>query len=109
MDREGNGEEAAKGCIQERHNHILSMIPGFATRGVSRLPRGYPRPEGGAMFGLGFGELIVVLVIVVLLFNRRLPDLGESLGKSIRKFRKAANDTDEIDITPKDDSRKPSS
>jgi sec-independent protein translocase protein TatA len=59
------------------------------------------------MFGLGIGELIVVLVIVVVLFNRRLPDLGEGLGKSIRKFRKAVNDSDEIDVTPKDDSRKP--
>jgi sec-independent protein translocase protein TatA len=58
------------------------------------------------MFGLGIGELIVVLVIVVVLFNRRLPDLGEGLGKSIRKFRKAVNDSDEIDVTPKDDSNK---
>jgi sec-independent protein translocase protein TatA len=58
------------------------------------------------MFGLGIGELIVVLVIVVVLFNRRLPDLGEGLGKSIRKFRKAVNDSDEIDVTPKDDSSK---
>jgi sec-independent protein translocase protein TatA len=58
------------------------------------------------MFGLGIGELIVVLVIVVVLFNRRLPDLGEGIGKSIRKFRKAVNDSDEIDVTPKDDSSK---
>ncbi len=58
------------------------------------------------MFGLGIGELIVVLVIVLVLFNRRLPDLGEGLGKSIRKFRKAVNDSDEIDVTPKNDSTK---
>jgi sec-independent protein translocase protein TatA len=59
------------------------------------------------MFGLGIGELLVVLVIVVVLFNRRLPDLGEALGKSIKKFRKAVNDdNDEIDITPKNDSGK---
>jgi sec-independent protein translocase protein TatA len=58
------------------------------------------------MFGLGIGELIVVLVIVMVLFNRRLPDLGEGLGKTIKKFRKAVNDSDEIDVTPKDDSNK---
>ena len=58
------------------------------------------------MFGLGIGELMGVLIIVIVLFNRRLPDLGEGLGKSIRKFRKAVNDSDEIDVTPKDDTSK---
>ena len=62
------------------------------------------------MFGLGIGELLVVLLIVMVLFNRRLVDLGEGLGKSIRKFRKAVNEPDEpneIDITPKNDANKP--
>lgn len=53
------------------------------------------------MFGLGMGELLAVLVIVVVLFNRRLPDLGESFGAAVRKFRKAVKASDEIDITPK--------
>ena len=59
------------------------------------------------MFGFGIGELLIVLVIVVVLFSRRLPDLGEGIGKSIKKFRKAMNDPDEVDITPKKDSRDP--
>lgn len=59
------------------------------------------------MFGLGIGELLVLLVIVVVLFNRRLPDLGEGLGRSVRKFRKAMNEPDEIDVTPKKDPNKP--
>jgi len=59
------------------------------------------------MFGLGIGELLVVLVIIMVLFNRRLVDLGEGLGKGIRKFRKAVNEPDEVDITPKNDSSKP--
>jgi sec-independent protein translocase protein TatA len=53
------------------------------------------------MFGFGIGELLVVLVIVLVLFSKRLPDLGEGIGKSIRKFRKAVNQADEVDITPK--------
>ena len=55
------------------------------------------------MFGLGLGELLIILVIVMVLFSRRLPELGKSLGRSIRKFRKALNDSDEIDVTPKDE------
>ena len=50
---------------------------------------------------MGFWELIFILLIVVLLFNRRLPELGDSLGKSVRKFRKSVRESDEIDITPK--------
>jgi sec-independent protein translocase protein TatA len=53
------------------------------------------------MFGFGIGELLVVLVIVLVLFSKRLPDLGEGIGTSIRKFRKAVNQADEVDITPK--------
>ena len=54
------------------------------------------------MFGLGIGELVIILVIVLVLFSRRLPDLGESLGKGISKFKKSLKESDEIDVTPKD-------
>jgi sec-independent protein translocase protein TatA len=65
------------------------------------------RVKGGSMFGLGIGELLIILVIVLVVFSRRLPDLGEGIGKSIKKFRKAVNQPDEIDVTPKKDSGKP--
>lgn len=60
--------------------------------------------KGGRMFGLGMGELLVILLVALVLFNRRLPDLGESLGAAIRKFRKSLKEPGEIDITPKDES-----
>ncbi|HKY06712.1 MAG TPA: twin-arginine translocase TatA/TatE family subunit [Candidatus Binatia bacterium] len=59
------------------------------------------------MFGFGIGELLIVLLIVLVLFSRRLPDLGEGIGKSIRRFRKGLNEPEEVDITPKKDSGKP--
>lgn len=38
--------------------------------------------------GFGFGELLVILVIVLLFFGAgRLPKLGEALGKTIRGFK----------------------
>ena len=40
--------------------------------------------------GLGFGELLVILVIVLLLFgSSRLPAMGEGLGKAIKGFKDA--------------------
>lgn len=42
------------------------------------------------MGGLGFPELVVILVIVVLLFgSSKLPQLGEGMGKAIRSFKDA--------------------
>lgn len=55
------------------------------------------------MFGLGIGELLIIVLIVLVLFSRRLPDVGEGLGKSIKRFRKAMSEPDEIDVTPKKD------
>jgi TatA/E family protein of Tat protein translocase len=44
-------------------------------------------------FNIGPGELIIILVIaLVLLGPARLPDVAQSLGKSLREFRKAASD-----------------
>jgi len=42
------------------------------------------------MFGLGTGEILVVLVIGLFLFGRRLPELARFLGKSYVAVRREA-------------------
>jgi len=44
------------------------------------------------MFGLGPTELLIVGVIAVLLFGKRLHEVGRSLGKGIVEFKKGLND-----------------
>jgi len=49
------------------------------------------------MFGnLGFGELMVILVIVLVLFGaKRVPEISASFGKGIREFKRNLNDIEQ--------------
>jgi sec-independent protein translocase protein TatA len=54
------------------------------------------------MPGLGFGELILILLIVLIVFGAgKLPQIGDALGRSIKNFKRASQGMDEIDVTPK--------
>jgi sec-independent protein translocase protein TatA len=48
------------------------------------------------VFGLGSGELILILVILLVLFGgTKLPALAKGLGQSIKEFKKASKETAE--------------
>ncbi len=50
---------------------------------------------------IGAPELIIIAVIILLLFGPgKAADLGSSLGKSIREFRKSVKEDDEMPSTP---------
>jgi sec-independent protein translocase protein TatA len=48
------------------------------------------------MFGLGYQELLLILLIVLVLFGAsRLPELARSLGSSVKEFKKGVVESKE--------------
>lgn len=46
------------------------------------------------MPNLGFTEIMLIMVVVLLLFGaKRLPEVGASIGKGIREFKRSLSDT----------------
>jgi sec-independent protein translocase protein TatA len=55
---------------------------------------------------MGFMEILLILVVVLLLFGaKRLPEIGSSMGKGIREFKKSITDVDRSLREPERDAR----
>lgn len=45
------------------------------------------------MPNIGFGEILLILVVALIVFGpKRLPEMGRTVGRSLREFRRAASD-----------------
>lgn len=50
------------------------------------------------MFGIGFQEIVVIALIVLLLFGgKKIPELMKGLGKGVRSFKDGMNGNDAKD------------
>ena len=55
-------------------------------------------------FGIGMGELVLILVILTVVFGAtKLPQLGDGLGRAIKNFKRSIASLNEIDVTPRAD------
>jgi len=54
------------------------------------------------MGGIGFSELLLIFVIVMILFGaKKLPEFARGLGQALREFRRAAKEVEEPIIETK--------
>jgi sec-independent protein translocase protein TatA len=51
------------------------------------------------MFGLGLGEIVFLLILGILLFGNRLPEVGRTWGRCLSEIRKGLKDLKDEIIT----------
>tara|TARA_B100000686_G_scaffold346310_1_gene432737 strand:- start:531 stop:1028 length:498 start_codon:yes stop_codon:yes gene_type:complete len=50
------------------------------------------------MMGIGFPELMVILIIIMIIFGAgKLPDIGSAFGRSIKNFKTSMKEADEVE------------
>ncbi len=60
------------------------------------------------MFGFHMPELIIILVVALLIFGpKKLPEMGASIGKSIKEFRKGMNELSQPKEEKPDETKSP--
>ena len=50
------------------------------------------------MMGIGFPELMVILIIIMIIFGAgKLPEIGSAFGRSIKNFKTSMKEADEVE------------
>ena len=53
------------------------------------------------MGNLGFSEIMIILLVVLLVFGaKRLPEMGASIGKGLREFKRSLTETQDEVMRP---------
>ena len=54
--------------------------------------------------GLGFGELVLIVIILLVVFGgAKLPQIGDAIGRAIKNFKRGVSEDDRIKVTAKAD------
>lgn len=53
-----------------------------------------------AFIGIGTGQILLLLVVILLLFGKRLPETMRNLGKSMTEFKRGVKEGGEEDEEP---------
>ena len=59
------------------------------------------------MFGLGFQEILVIALIILLLFGvKKIPELMRGLGKGVKSFKEGMNEVTDLKKEVEQDNKK---
>ena len=59
------------------------------------------------MFGLGFQEILVIALIILLLFGgKKIPELMRGLGKGVKSFKEGMNEVTNLEEVKKEEPEK---